>query len=80
MVLKLLLSKRVIAKHPRFRFFALNTEMHWHANEAGRFYIRQHLGEAHLTVDDLRDMVGREGEVFSNKVIHYGVSLRGTRQ
>ena len=68
------------AKHPRFRFFALNTEMRWRANEAGRFYIRQHPGEAHLIVDDLRDMVGREGEVFSNKVIHYGASLRGTKQ
>ena len=68
------------AKHPRLRFFALNTEMRWRANETGRFYIRQHPGEAHLTVDDLRDMVGREGEVFSNKVIHYGASLRGTKQ
>ena len=54
--------------------------MRWRANEAGRFYIRQHPGEAHLIVDDLRDMVGREGEVFSNKVIHYGASLRGTKQ
>ena len=66
------------AKHPRFRFFALNTEIPWRANETGRFYIRQHPGEAHLTVDDLRDMVGREGEVFSNKVVHYGASLRST--
>ena len=68
------------AKHPRFRFFALNTEMRWRANETGRVYIRQHPGEAHLTVDDLRDMIGREGERFSNKVVHYGASLRGARQ
>ena len=66
--------------HPRFRFFALNTEMRWRANETGRFYIKQHPGEAHLTVDDLRDMIGREGEAFSNKVVHYGTSLRGTKQ
>ena len=25
-------------------------------------------------------MVGREGEVFSNRVLHYGTSLRGTKQ
>ena len=68
------------AKHPRFRFFALNTEMRWRANETGRFYIKQHPGEAHLTVDDLRDMIGREGERFANKVVHYGTSLRGTKQ
>ena len=25
-------------------------------------------------------MVGREGEAFSNRVVHYASSLRGTRQ
>ena len=67
------------AKHPRFRFFALNTEMHWRALQAGHIYIRQHPGDAHLTVDDLRDMVGQVGEVFSSRVLHYGASLRGTK-
>ena len=33
------------ARHPRFRFFALNTEMRWRALQAGRIYIRQHPGE-----------------------------------
>ena len=68
------------ARHPRFRFFALNTEMRWRALQAGRIYIRQHPGDAQLTVDELRDMVGREGEAFSNRVLHYATSLRGTRQ
>uniref|UniRef100_A0A1X7TEF7 Uncharacterized protein n=1 Tax=Amphimedon queenslandica TaxID=400682 RepID=A0A1X7TEF7_AMPQE len=30
------------AKHPRFCFFALNTEMRWRANERGQVYIKQH--------------------------------------
>ena len=68
------------AKHPRFRFFALNTEMRWRAIQAGRVYVRQHPGDAHLSVDALRDMVGREGECFSNRVLHYAASLRGTKQ
>ncbi len=68
------------ARHPRFRFFALNTEMRWRALQAGRIYIQQHPGDAQLTVDELRDMVGREGEAFSNRVLHYASSLRGTRQ
>ena len=68
------------AKHPRFRFFALNTEMRWRALQVCRIYIRQHPGDAQLTVDELRDMVGREGEVFSNRVLHYATSLRGTKQ
>ena len=58
------------AKHPRFRFFALNTEMHWHALQTGRIYVRQHPGDAQLSLGELRDMVGREGEAFSNRVLH----------
>ena len=68
------------SKHPRFRYFALNTEMRWRALQAGRVYVQQHPNDARLTVDDLRDMVGREGEAFSNRVLHYASSLRGTRQ
>ncbi len=68
------------AKHPRFRFFALNTEMRWRALQTGRIYVRQHPGDAQLSVDELRDMVGREGESFSNRVLHYAASLRGTKQ
>ena len=48
-------------KHPRFRFFALNTEMWWHALH-GTVYVKQHPGDAPLTLDELHDMVGRQGE------------------
>ena len=68
------------AKHPRFRYFALNSEMRWRALQTGRIYVRQHPHDDHLSVDELRDMVGREGEAFSNRVLHYASSLRGTRQ
>ena len=68
------------AKHPRFRFFALNTEMRWRALQTGRVYVRQHPGDAQLSLDELRDMVGRQGEAFSNRVLHYASSLRGTKQ
>ena len=68
------------ARHPRFRYFALNTEMRWRALQAGRIYVHQHPHDAQLSVEELRDMVGHEGEVFSNRVLHYAASLRGTRQ
>ena len=68
------------AKHCRFRYFALNTEMRWRALQTGRIYIRQNPEDDHLTIEDLRDMVGREGENFSNHVLHYAASLRGTRK
>ena len=31
-------------------------------------------------MDELRDMIGREGGVFSNRVLHYASGLRGTCQ
>ena len=54
------------AKHPRFRYFALNTEMRHRALQTGRIYVRQNPHDDHLSIDELRDMIGREGEVFSN--------------
>ena len=64
------------ARHPRFRYFALNTEMRWRALQAGHVYVRQHPEDARLSVDELRDMVGTS---FSSRVCHYAGSLRGTR-
>jgi len=68
------------AKHPRFRYFALNTEMRWRALQNGRIYIRQHPHDAQLSVEELQQMIGSDGESFSNRVLHYATSLRGTRQ
>jgi len=45
------------ARDPRFRYFALNTEMCWRALQAGHVYIRQHPEDARLSVDELRNMV-----------------------
>ena len=61
-------------------FFTLNPEMRWHALQTGRVYVRQHPGDAQLSLDELRDMVGRQGEAFSNRVLHYASSLHGTKQ
>ena len=68
------------AKHPRFRYFALNTVMRWRGLQTGRVYVNQHPRDARLTLDDLRDMVGREGESFVSGVLHFANSLRGTSQ
>ncbi len=68
------------AKHPRFRYFALNTEMRWRALQTGRIYIRKHPKDGKLTLDELKDMVGCEGERFANRILHFANSLRGTSQ
>ena len=42
--------------------------------------MKQHPGDAQLSLDELRDMVGRQRETFSSRVLHYASSLRGTKQ
>ncbi len=69
---------RSLPKHPRFQYFALNTEMHWRALQTGRLYVRQHPQDARLSVEELREMVGQAGTAFSNRVVHFGSCLRGT--
>ena len=38
------------------------------SDQTGRLYIKQHPGDAQLSLDELRDMVGREGQTISNCV------------
>ena len=68
------------ARHPRSRYFALNTVMRWHVTQAGRIYVCQHPHDAQLSVEELHDMVSREEEALSNCVLHYAASLCGMRQ
>lgn len=68
------------AKHPRFRYFALNTEMRWRALQTGKIYIKQHPKDAHLSLEDLKEMVHCGGEELSKRVLHYATSLHGTKQ
>ena len=65
-----------VARHPRLRYFALNSEMCWRALQAGCVYICQHPEDARLSVDELHDMVSTS---FSSRVCHYAGSLRGRR-
>ena len=42
-------------------------------------FVRQNPEDDQLTAEDLR-MIGDEGERFSQRVLHFAASLRGTRQ
>ena len=54
----------------------LNSDMIWHELQSGMIYIRQHLDAARLSMSDLRDMIGREGEAFLNSLAFYVHSKR----
>ena len=66
------------AKHPRFRYFALNTEMRWRALQAGNIYVRQHASDAQLTVQDSDTWLAMREKLLSNRVLRFATSLRGT--
>ena len=52
--------------------------MRWRALQAGRIYVCQHPDDARLSAEELRGMVGANGEMFSKIVQHFATSLRGT--
>ena len=55
------------ARHPRFRYFALNTEMRWRALQAGRIYVRQHPHDAQLFFFDCVNMAVILSLFFNHK-------------
>ena len=68
------------AQHPRFRYFALNTRMRWRALETDRVFIKQRIGENHLSVEELKEMVNRGETSFASRVMRCSSSLHGARQ
>ena len=66
--------------HLRLRYFAFNTQMRHRALQTGRIYIHQNPHDGHLSVDELREMVGHDSDALSNLVLHFGASIHGTRQ
>ena len=68
------------ARHPRFRYFALNTVMHFHALQIGRIFVNKHPKEMQLSIEELREMIAHKRESLCNCFLHFAASLRGTRQ
>ncbi len=53
--------------------------MRHRALQTGRVYVHQNPHDGHLSVDEMRQMVS-SSDTFSNRVLHFGACLRGTRQ
>jgi ATP-dependent DNA helicase PIF1 len=67
------------ARHPRWRYFALNSIMRWRALSEGRLFVRQNLEEERLTIAEVLDLMKNDNNMV-NRVIRYGEGLHGTRQ
>jgi len=45
------------AKHPTFRFFALNTIMRWDSLNDGNVFLKRHSDLAHLTAEEIKEKI-----------------------
>ena len=54
------------AQYARFRYFALNTMLRWRALETGRVFVKQRIGDSHISVEELKDMFNQGQSSFSS--------------
>ena len=67
------------ARHPRWRYFTLNSQMRWRALQEGKVYVKQNLNGEQYSIDDVRKMVESDGHM-ADRIVRFGEGLRGTRQ
>lgn len=71
------------AKHPRFRYWALNTHLRNKSKKDAKWYMTSHKSERPWTVDDLRELLegGEEAELkkIAEQVAKVGNDLEGSK-
>ena len=68
------------ARHPRFRYWLLNTIMRKKAKSASTWYVNSHHGDRDLSIEEIRDMVqAGQSEALAKRVSHAGEKLEGSR-
>ena len=69
------------ASHPRFPYWALNIKLRHQLISQTTVYLHQHPSDAHLTVEDLRDMVGHlSAEQLMSRLQRYAAKVQGSSQ
>lgn len=64
--------------HPRFRFLVFNILMRNKAREASGFWVRKRPDLLHLSLDELKELLGEEGTLLKS-IVRSGATLTGTR-
>ncbi|KAJ6578932.1 hypothetical protein B0H10DRAFT_2343751 [Mycena sp. CBHHK59/15] len=68
------------ARHPQFRYWALNTVMRHDAKKASRWFTNSHKDDKELNVEDIREMIeNNDAKGLADRVAHAGVNLPGSR-
>ncbi|CAB4041007.1 ATP-dependent DNA helicase PIF1, partial [Paramuricea clavata] len=67
------------AKHPRFSYWALNMIQRKRILQQSGIFLKQNPGEAHLTIDELREMAaGNNSAAFMSKISRYIGNISGS--
>ena len=67
------------ANHPRFSYWAFNMIQRKRILQQSGIFLKQNPGEAHLTIDELREMAAsNNANVFTSKVSRYVGNIAGT--
>ena len=67
------------ANHPRFSYWAFNIIQRKRILQQSGIFLKQNPGEAHLTIDELREMAAsNDATVFMSKVSRYVGNIAGT--
>lgn len=68
------------ARHPRFRYWLLNTWMRKMAKAASKWYLTTHRGEREWTVEDIQELLATDkAQELAERVARAGARLPGTR-
>ncbi len=68
------------ARHPRWRYFALNSSMRWRALSEGQIYVKQNLSDEQIDVTDIQEMIANGDNKIADRIMRYGEGLRRTHQ
>ena len=67
------------ASHPRFSYWAFDMILRKRTLQQSGIFLKQNPGEAHLTIDELREMTANnDTTVFMSKVSRYVANISGT--
>lgn len=66
------------AKDPRFRFFAMNSNLRWQAINQGDVFVKNNNAFRSANALEMREML-RQNHLLAKEIMFYGSSLRGTR-
>jgi ATP-dependent DNA helicase PIF1 len=68
------------ARHPRFRYWVLNTMMRKTAQKASNWYLHTHKEDRDLTVEEIREMIeAGDAASLAQRVSHAGIKLAGSK-